>query len=351
MEHIGHFTDPHHSPAGAAGPYITFAIRDDQTVCRRNERTPAAFEIPALSSNILLSPNDFDRMEQAMISKEARIAGSVQIGHFTVVDAAADLAAEVSVGHHAVVGSGSAIGRSTRIGHFTSVGSSVRIGSGCQIGDHVVLHDGTVIGDNVRIDDGATIGKQPMRAPNSAVTREQKQPPAEIGSRTLVGAGVVIYAGCRLGEKVLVADLSTIREDVTVGDFTIIGRGVAIENKCTIGRYCKLETNVYITAYSTLEDRVFVAPGVLTSNDNYIGRTEERFKHFKGVTVKRGGRVGVGAVLLPGRQVGEDTVIAAGAVLTKDTEDRIIYAGVPAKELRRVPEEQLLGNQGWDDGA
>ncbi|MEX1054947.1 MAG: acyltransferase [Rhodothermales bacterium] len=290
-------------------------------------------------------------MEHAPVSKEARIAGGARIGHFSVVDAAVQIAEDVLVGHHAVIESGASIGRGTRIGHFASIGSSVKIGSGCQIGDHVVIHQGTVIGDHVRIDDGSSIGKQPMRAPNSAVTQDRRQEPAQIGSRTLIGAGVVIYAGCRLGEKVLVADLSTIREEVTIGNFSIIGRGVAIENKCTIGRYCKLETNVYITAYSTLEDRVFIAPGALTSNDNYIGRTEERFKHFKGVTVRRGGRIGVGAVILPGRLVGEDTLIAAGAVLTKDAEDRIIYAGVPAKELRRVPEEQLLENQGWEDGA
>lgn len=290
-------------------------------------------------------------MEQALVSKEARIADRVQIGHFSVIEAAADVAEEARIGHHAALGSHATVGRDTRIGHFASIGRSVQIGSGCLIGDHVVIHDGTVIGDNVRIDDGATIGKQPMRASNSAVTRGQQQPPAEIGSGSLIGAGVVIYAGSILGEKVLVADLSTIREAVTVGDFTIIGRGVAIENACTIGRYCKLETNVYITAYSTLEDRVFVAPGALTSNDNYIGRTEERFKHFKGVTVRRGGRIGVGAVVLPGRSIGEDTVIAAGAVLTKDAEDRIIYAGVPARELRRVPEEQLLDNQNWEDVA
>jgi acetyltransferase-like isoleucine patch superfamily enzyme len=148
---------------------------------------------------------------------------------------------------------------------------------------------------------------------------------------------------------VLVADLATIREDVEIGSFTIIGRGVAVENKCTIGRYCKLETNVYLTAYSTVEDRVFIAPGVLTSNDNFMGRTEERFKHFRGVTVRRGGRLGVGSVVLPGKEIGPDTVVAAGALVTRDTDPEIIYAGLPARSFRPVPEEQKLDNQGWKD--
>lgn len=237
----------------------------------------------------------------------------------------------------------------TTVGMYCVIGEQVRIGRGCQIGHHVVIHPHTVIGDGVRIDDHTTIGKQPMRSPNSATTTANIQPGAVIGDHVLIGAGAVIYAGSKLGKKVLVADLATIREDVDIGDFTIIGRGVAIENKCTIGRYCKLETNVYLTAYSTVEDRAFIAPGVLTSNDNFVGRTEERFKHFKGATIRRGGRLGVGAVILPGVEIAPDTLVAAGAVVTKHTDPDIIYAGLPAKAFRPVPEDQKLDNQGWKD--
>lgn len=241
------------------------------------------------------------------------------------------------------------LGADSTVGRFSVIGPGVTVGDGCRIGHHVVIHDGATIGHGVRIDDHAVIGKQPMRAPNSAVTTAEAKPPCTLGDACLVGAGVIIYAGCTLGRKVLVADLATIREDVTIGDFTIVGRGVAVENRCTIGRYVKLETNSYVTAYSEIEDRVFVAPGVLTSNDNYIGRTEERFKHFKGVTVRRGGRLGVGSVILPGRVVGADAVIGAGAVLTGDAEPETVYTGVPARARRAVPEEQKLENQGWID--
>jgi UDP-3-O-[3-hydroxymyristoyl] glucosamine N-acyltransferase len=193
------------------------------------------------------------------------------------------------------------------------------------------------------------IGKFPMRAANSAVTKEQELPSATIGSDCIIGTGVVVYRGADIGIKVLIADLATVRENVSVGDYTIIGRGVAIENYCKIGRYCKLETNVYITAYSELEDRVFVAPCAVTSNDNFVGRTEERFKHFKGVVVKKGGRIGVNATILPGKTVGEDGLVGAGALLTNDCPPGKIVTGVPGKEFRDVPEEQLLKNQGWED--
>jgi len=241
------------------------------------------------------------------------------------------------------------IGDKTRYGEFCIIGEKVKIGSGCVIGHHVVIHADTEIGDNVRIDDHTVIGKLPMKAANSAVTKEQLLPPCKIDDNCIVGTNVVIYRGCEIGNKVLIADFSTIRENVTIGKATIVGRGVAIENFCTIGKFVKLETNVYITAYSELGDRVFVAPCVATSNDNYVGRTEERFKHFKGVIIEKGARVGVNATILPGKIIHKDALVAAGAVVTKDVPSEKIVTGMPAKVFRDVPSEQLLENQGWKD--
>lgn len=248
-----------------------------------------------------------------------------------------------------VVAASARLGANTRHGEFCRFGEDVVIGTDCEIGHHVVIHDGTEIGDRVRIDDGAVVGKRPMRAANSAVTRDQELPAARIGSDCIIGTHTVIYCGCKLGKRILVADLATIRENVSIGDYTIVGRGVAVENFCHIGRYVKLETNVYITAYSEIEDRVFVAPCVATSNDNYVGRTEERFKHFKGVVARKGARIGVNATILPGIELGEDCLVAAGAVVTAHVPPGKIMAGIPAREFRDVPREQLLANQGWKD--
>src|SRR5512137_1859785 len=114
------------------------------------------------------------------------------------------------------------IGAGTQLGHNSVVHENVRIGVNCQIGSGVVIHPETVIGDNVRIDDNSVIGKLPMKAALSAVTKDQALDPCVIGDQCMIGALTVIYRGCTLGNKVMVADLASVRENVEVGEFTII---------------------------------------------------------------------------------------------------------------------------------
>jgi UDP-2-acetamido-3-amino-2,3-dideoxy-glucuronate N-acetyltransferase len=240
------------------------------------------------------------------------------------------------------------IGNNTDIGKFSVIEEDVEIGNDCTIGHNVVIRKGTRIGNSVRIDDNTVIGKQPLRSKRSIFKSDKKYSPSVIGNECLIGAQVIIYIGCEIANNVLIADSAAVREDVKIGEYTIIGRSCTVENFTTIGKKCKLETNSYITAYSLLEDYCFIAPGVITTNDNYLGRTEERFKHFKGVTVRRGGRIGGGAIILPGIEIGEDAVIAAGAVVTRNVPAKEIFIGMPAKKFRETPPEQLLENQGWE---
>lgn len=239
----------------------------------------------------------------------------------------------------------STLGSNIQLGHFVVIEDGVSIGDNCLIGNNVVIHKGSQIGANVRIDDNTIIGKTPMRSVNSIFKDEKEYAGSIVSEGCLIGAGVIIYCGCKIGNNTLIADLSTIRENVNIGINNIIGRGVAIENFCNIGNKCKIETNAYITAYSEVEDNVFIAPGVVTSNDNFAARSKERFNHFKGVTIKKGGRIGAQATILPGKIINEDGFVAAGSVVTKDVEKAQIYVGNPAKLLRDVPEDQLLKNQ------
>ncbi|WPX09943.1 acyltransferase [Anaerocellum danielii] len=237
------------------------------------------------------------------------------------------------------------IAENVEMGYFVVIEDDVEIGSGCKIGHNVIIKKGSIIGDNVEISDGTIIGKSPQKAFASKTTEENVLPPAKIGNNVKIGANSIIYRGATVYDNVFIADLVTIRENVTIGEFTIIGRGVSIENKTTIGSYCKIETNAYITALSTIEDWAFIAPCVVTSNDNFAGRGKDRAKYFKGVTVKRGGRIGANATVLPGKVIGEEGFVGAGSVVTKDVMPRKIVVGNPAREIKDVPADQLLENQ------
>jgi acetyltransferase-like isoleucine patch superfamily enzyme len=207
-----------------------------------------------------------------------------------------------------------------------------------------IVYPGTVLGEGVKVLEYAVVGKQPSLSPRSTAKREEL-PPAEIGGGTIVSTGAVVFAGAKVGARVILGDQSCVRERVVVGDDVVIGRGSLVENDTTIGAETKIQAEAYITAYSTIEEQVFIAPCVVTTNDDFMGRTERRRELVKGPTIRRGARVGGGAVLLPGVEIGEDAFVGAGAVVTKSVEARMLVVGNPARVLRPVAEDELLHNQ------
>lgn len=236
------------------------------------------------------------------------------------------------------------IGEGVTFGRNCIIDEGVIIGDQVTIGHNVIIYKNSKIGAGSILHDNVVIGKRPMRAARSILKEQKEYQPCVVGLRCTIGTNAIIYTEAHLEDEVFVADLATIREKVTIGKQTIVGRGAAIENECSIGAYCKIETNAYITAFSTLEDYVFIAPGVVTSNDNYMGRTQKRLTAFKGCTIKKGGRVGANATLLPGLIVEMDGVIGAGSVATKTVESEYVVVGNPARKLRLVDQEQLLNN-------
>ena len=204
-----------------------------------------------------------------------------------------------------------------------------------------IVYPGTVLGDGAKVLENAVVGKQPTLSPRSTASREPL-PPAVIGDGTIVSTGAIVFAGTTIGSRVVLGDQSCVRERVEIGDDVVVGRGSLVENDTTIGAMTKIQAGAYITAYSTLEDHVFIAPCVVTTNDNWMGRTEERFGNIKGPTIRRGARVGGGATLCPGVEVGEEAFVGAGAVVTRDVPPRAVVVGSPARVLRDVPEAELL---------
>jgi acetyltransferase-like isoleucine patch superfamily enzyme len=211
------------------------------------------------------------------------------------------------------------------------------------VADTAIVYPGTVLGEGCKILDYAVVGKQPTLSPRSTTKREEL-PPLELGAGTIVSTGAVVFAGTTVGERVIVGDQACVRERCTVGDDVVIGRGSLVENDTSVGARTKIQANAYVTAYSLLEEDVFIAPCVVTTNDNFMGRTEKRLELMKGPTIRRGARVGGGCVLLPGIEIGEEAFVGAGAVVIRDVPPRALVVGNPARRIREVPDEELLGN-------
>lgn len=220
------------------------------------------------------------------------------------------------------------------------LGNGVVLPPSVEIGANVVIHEGTVIDGEVAIQDGAVVGKPLALGPRSTAPRGPL-PPAEIGAGATICAGAVVVAGAWIGSGAVIGDQSHVRERAAVGEGTVVGRGSAVDNDVTIGVRVRIQTNCYITAHTTVEDDVFVAPGVVLTNDDTMARHDPGYQ-LRGATLRRACRVGGGAVLVPGVEVGEEAFVAAGAVVVRDVPARAVVMGVPARQVREVPPEDLL---------
>jgi acetyltransferase-like isoleucine patch superfamily enzyme len=190
------------------------------------------------------------------------------------------------------------------------------------------------------IEDHVVLGKTPRLSRDSAAIGESGG--LVLGSGVTVCAGAIVFAGAAIDDAVIIGDQSYVRERTRIGAQTKIGRGSAIDNDVTIGRRCSIQTLVYLTATSVIEDDVFVGPCAMTTNDNTMGRRLSSQTPLVGATLRRACRVGGGAVITPGIEVGEEAFVAAGAVVTRDVPPRGVAIGVPARLVREVPDEDLL---------
>ena len=200
------------------------------------------------------------------------------------------------------------------------LGDGVSLADDVEVGGNVVVHAGTTVGAGAQIQDGAILGMPLALGAHSQASRNPL-PPLVVEEGARICAGAIVLAGSRIGRRAMVGDRAHVRERVTIGPETTIGTGSAVDNDVEVGARVRVQTGCYLTAFSRIEDDVFVAPGVLTTNDKAAGRGHE----LAGVVLRRACRIGGGAVLLPGIEVGEEAFVGAGAVVTRD-----------------VPEDELL---------
>lgn len=209
------------------------------------------------------------------------------------------------------------------------VADGVEIADSAWIGANVVIAGPARVGPDAEIHHGAQLGLLPSLGAASTASGEPGGP-TEIGSGAVVRPGAIVFAGAQIGAGAIIGDQAHVRERAVLGAGSVLGRGGAIGPGATVGDRVRIQTMVWITGGVVVEDDVFFGPGVMTMNDDSMGRGPGAAGHRPPV-FRRGARIGGGVLATPGTVVGEESFVAAGAVLTGDVPARAKVRGIPAR--------------------
>lgn len=191
------------------------------------------------------------------------------------------------------------------------------------------LHDNVHIGPNAIIEDYCIIGALPRNP-------EGMDLETVIGENAHLRSHTVIYAGNRIGHNFETGNKANIREFNTIGNHVSIGTMTSIEHHVKIGNYVRIHSNAFIPEYTTIEDYAWIGPHVVMTNARYPLCTQE--KDFVGPTIQKYAKIGANSTLLPGIIIGENALVGAGSVVTKDVPSKTVVAGNPARVIKGIEE-------------
>jgi acetyltransferase-like isoleucine patch superfamily enzyme len=222
------------------------------------------------------------------------------------------------------------VGRDVWIAEFAVVRNGASIGDGVRIYPHVVIEPGVTIGPGVEIFPGSFVGKVPASAGNLAhpLTFERR---VTIGEGCRIGPFATIYLDVEIGDHVLVGDGASIREQCRVGSRCVIGRHVTLNYEVVVGPGTKVMDHTWLAGTMRIGADVFISGGVLTANDNAMGRRGFDAGAIRGPDIEDEAVIGAGAILLPGITVGRGATVAAGAIVTRDVSPGALVIGSPAR--------------------
>ena len=191
-----------------------------------------------------------------------------------------------------------------------------------------MMYTNVIMGENVQIHPFVIVGEPPRDyQPGELETR--------IGNQAVLRSHTVIYAGNMIGDNFQTGHGVLVRETNRIGNHVSIGSHSVIEHHITIGHHVRIHSNVFIPEFSTLEEDCWVGPCVTFTNAQYP-RSRSVKDELRGPHIKRGARIGAGAVLLPGVVIGEYALIGAGAVVVDNVPDGAVVVGNPARYIKHI---------------
>lgn len=159
----------------------------------------------------------------------------------------------------------------------------------------------------------------------------------KIGQNSIIRSQTVIYSHVQIGSQFNTGHRVLIREHTKIGEKCAVGTNVVINGFCKIGDKTKIYTGAFLCQSLIIGKGVFIGPEVQFSDNKWmiLGRG------LKSVIVEDYVRIGIGAIILPGIRIGENAVIGAGTVVTKDVGKGDVVVGNPARILKSVPRKSV----------
>ena len=147
----------------------------------------------------------------------------------------------------------------------------------------------------------------------------------------MIRSGTIIYGDTNIGNDFQTGHRVTIREKTQIGNHVSIGTLSDIQGNCEIGNYVRLHSSVHIGQLSIIDDFVWIYPYVVLTND-----PTPPSEHFVGVHVRNFAIIATGSIVMPGLEIGQDSLVAAGAIVTKFVDPYTVVAGNPGKVISDI---------------
>jgi UDP-2-acetamido-3-amino-2,3-dideoxy-glucuronate N-acetyltransferase len=166
----------------------------------------------------------------------------------------------------------------------------------------------------------------------------------KIGKNTRVSETAVIEENCVVGDDCFIGHYVVMRPNTVIGNNTVIGHLTVFEGDCSVGSDCLIHAQCHVTKGAVIEDKVFIAPMFCGANDPDMVHMRRNGKQFipTGYTIKRGARLGIGVLVLPGVTIGENAVVGVGSIVTKNVAPYIVVYGSPARIQGLVAKEEFV---------
>lgn len=203
------------------------------------------------------------------------------------------------------------------------------------IHDYAVIYPNTILKNGCEIFDHCVIGKQPKAPGCTSRDVEIIKEPTIIGENTILSPFCSVYSGVIIENNCLLGDYASLREGCKVGPYTIISKNVSVNYDTEIGSYTKIMDNTHITGNAKIGNHVFISVLVSTTNDNSMGNHNYNEK-MSGPIIEDYAKIGASASILPNVRIGENSIVGAGAVVTKNVDKNKVVMGIPAKVVKNI---------------